>query len=108
MEIWQLNAEIFYRTGKSLSFNDTPRKYVICQLRILQTKMLFFLRVTSPILEESFDVIKAWGFEHKTSFIWDKIKHNMGHYLVYDMKYYYFIIKGAILFKQNYMIAYFL
>jgi N6-adenosine-specific RNA methylase IME4 len=39
-----------------------------------------FLWVTSPILEESFQVIKAWGFEYKTSFIWDKIKHNMGHY----------------------------
>jgi N6-adenosine-specific RNA methylase IME4 len=41
---------------------------------------VLFLWVTSPILEESFEVIKAWGFKYKTSFIWDKIKHNMGHY----------------------------
>jgi len=41
---------------------------------------VLFLWVTSPILEESFEAIKAWGFEYKTSFIWDKIKHNMGHY----------------------------
>jgi len=25
-------------------------------------------------------VIKAWGFKYKASFVWDKIKHNMGHY----------------------------
>ena len=39
-----------------------------------------FLWVTSPILEESFEVVRAWGFEYKASFVWDKIKHNMGHY----------------------------
>jgi hypothetical protein len=32
------------------------------------------------ILEKAFQVIHAWGFEYKASFIWDKIKHNMGHY----------------------------
>jgi N6-adenosine-specific RNA methylase IME4 len=31
-------------------------------------------------LKESFQVIDAWGFEYKTSFVWDKVKHNMGHY----------------------------
>jgi N6-adenosine-specific RNA methylase IME4 len=41
---------------------------------------VLFLWVTSPILEECFQVIKAWGFKYKTSFIWDKVKHNMGHY----------------------------
>ncbi len=32
------------------------------------------------ILEDAFKVINAWGFKYKTSFVWDKIKHNMGHY----------------------------
>ena len=41
---------------------------------------VLFLWVTSPILEESFQVINAWGFEYKASFIWDKVKHVMGHY----------------------------
>jgi N6-adenosine-specific RNA methylase IME4 len=36
--------------------------------------------VTSPLLEDSFKVINAWGFKYKTSFVWDKVKHNMGHY----------------------------
>ena len=41
---------------------------------------VLFLWVTSPILDECWPVIKAWGFEYKTSFVWDKVKHNMGHY----------------------------
>lgn len=41
---------------------------------------VLFLWVTSPLLEECFDIIKAWGFKYKSSFIWDKVKHNMGHY----------------------------
>jgi N6-adenosine-specific RNA methylase IME4 len=24
--------------------------------------------------------MRAWGFEYKASFIWDKVKHNFGHY----------------------------
>jgi N6-adenosine-specific RNA methylase IME4 len=41
---------------------------------------VLFLWVPSPILEESFQVVRAWGFRYKASFVWDKIKHNMGHY----------------------------
>lgn len=41
---------------------------------------VLFLWVTSPLLYEAAAVIKAWGFEYKTSFVWDKVKHNMGHY----------------------------
>jgi len=41
---------------------------------------VLFLWVTSPLLEESFDVIRSWGFKYKTSFVWDKIAHNFGHY----------------------------
>jgi N6-adenosine-specific RNA methylase IME4 len=41
---------------------------------------VLFLWVTSPLLFECEPIIKAWGFKYKTSFVWDKIKHNMGHY----------------------------
>lgn len=41
---------------------------------------VLFLWVTSPILEEAFQVIRAWGFKYKASFVWDKVNHNMGHY----------------------------
>ena len=68
----------------------TPRDYYpvmpladICALPIrdmAEDDAVLFLWVTSPLLEESFDVIRAWGFKYKTSFVWDKVKHNMGHY----------------------------
>lgn len=45
-----------------------------------QDNAVLFMWVTSPLLEECFPVIKAWGFSYKTSFVWDKVKHNFGHY----------------------------
>ena len=41
---------------------------------------VLFMWVTSPLLEECFPVIEAWGFKYKTSFVWDKVGHNYGHY----------------------------
>lgn len=55
----------------------------ICALPVsewVEPNSVLFLWVTSPILEESFQVVNAWGFRYKSSFVWDKIKHNMGHY----------------------------
>ncbi len=39
-----------------------------------------FLWTTAPMLEKAFSVIHMWGFEYKTFFVWDKVKHVMGHY----------------------------
>ena len=41
---------------------------------------VLFLWGTSPLLEDALQVIQAWEFKYKTTFIWDKIKHNFGHY----------------------------
>jgi N6-adenosine-specific RNA methylase IME4 len=41
---------------------------------------VLFLWTTSPMLENAFSVVAAWGFKYKTSFVWDKVKHNFGHY----------------------------
>jgi N6-adenosine-specific RNA methylase IME4 len=41
---------------------------------------VLFIWVTSPVLERCFAIIRAWGFRYKASFVWDKIKHVMGHY----------------------------
>lgn len=47
---------------------------------ILENDAVLFLWVTSPILAECWSVIEAWGFTYKSSFVWDKVKHNFGHY----------------------------
>ena len=55
----------------------------ICALPVedwVEDDAVLFLWVTSPMLEKSFKVVNSWGFEYKAAFIWDKIKHNMGHY----------------------------
>lgn len=55
----------------------------ICALKVKDLSSddaVLFLWVTSPLLFESADVIKAWGFKYKSHFVWDKVKHNFGHY----------------------------
>ena len=53
----------------------------ICALPIpAEDNAVLFMWVTSPLLEDSFKVINAWGFKYKSSFVWDKVAHNMGHY----------------------------
>lgn len=47
---------------------------------IADKNAILFLWVTSPLLEECFLVIEAWGFKYSASFVWDKVKHNWGHY----------------------------
>jgi len=42
---------------------------------------VLWLWVTSPKLEQAFPVIAAWGFEYKTSMVWDKVAHNYGSYV---------------------------
>jgi len=65
----------------------TPRLWTIeelCDLPITDMShenCLLFLWVTSPLLRECFDVIQAWGFDYKTSMVWDKVKHNVGNYV---------------------------
>jgi N6-adenosine-specific RNA methylase IME4 len=41
---------------------------------------VLFLWTTSPLLFECAPLIAAWGFKYKACFVWDKVKHNMGHY----------------------------
>lgn len=53
----------------------------ICKLPVpAEDNAVLFIWVTSPMLEDCFKVINAWGFKYKTSFVWDKVAHNMGHY----------------------------
>ena len=47
---------------------------------ICEPDAVLFLWVTSPLLYQAEPIIAAWGFKYKTSFVWDKVKHNMGHY----------------------------
>jgi N6-adenosine-specific RNA methylase IME4 len=87
---WQYNAG-GQQTGKNkvqMTVNDIhyPSMTIkeLCELPIKEMSednAVLFLWVTSPLLAECFEVIKAWGFTYKTSMIWDKVKHNVGYYV---------------------------
>ncbi len=80
---WKYNDKLVDGYGPAEFHYPTMTIYEMCQLPIkelAENNAVLFVWVTSPLLEESFSVIHAWGFEYKTSFMWDKVKHNMGHY----------------------------
>ena len=69
--------------GVEIRHYDTMSTKAICDLpinAIAEKDAVLFLWVTSPLLTDGIKVIDAWGFKYKTSFIWDKVSHNMGHY----------------------------
>jgi len=69
--------------GGASKHYDTMSINELCDLpvqKISEKDSVLFLWVTSPLLEDAFKVVQAWGFKYKSSFIWDKVKHNMGHY----------------------------
>jgi N6-adenosine-specific RNA methylase IME4 len=39
---------------------------------------VLFLWATVPKLPEAINTVKAWGFEYKSGFVWDKILHGVG------------------------------
>ena len=56
----------------------------LCELPVAQLadeNAVLFLWTTSPLLFDALNVIEAWGFTYKASIIWDKVKHNVGHYV---------------------------
>lgn len=85
---WQYNdsgvgadGDIF---GKAERHYDTLSIDALCALPVANhvgPDAVLFLWVTSPLLEECFPVINAWGFSYKTSIVWDKVAHNYGHYV---------------------------
>lgn len=68
--------------GAQKHYNTMPIED-LCALPVKQIAdkdAVLFLWITSPKLNLFLQLMEAWGFEYKTSFVWDKIKHNMGHY----------------------------
>jgi len=56
----------------------------ICKLPIWELaadNSVLFLWTTSPKLFEAKQVIDAWGFNYKSSMVWDKVGHNVGYYV---------------------------
>lgn len=83
---WEYNDkcnEGAIQSGGASKHYPTMKLQEICDLPIKELAIdnsVLFIWTTSPLLEDVFKVINAWGFRYVASFVWDKIKHNMGHY----------------------------
>ena len=55
----------------------------ICRLEIRKITLnpsVLFLWATSPLIPEAIEVLRAWDFAYKASFVWDKLRGFNGHY----------------------------
>ncbi len=80
---WEYGNSGLDQYGPAARHYPTMSIKELCALPIaeyVEDDAVLFMWVTSPMLEVCFEVIKAWSFKYKTSFVWDKVKHNMGHY----------------------------
>ena len=80
---WQYNTDFMDKYGHAKSHYSTMSIDELCDLPVADIRAddcVLFMWTTSPKLEQAFQVIKAWGFNYKTSFVWDKVKHNFGYY----------------------------
>jgi ParB-like chromosome segregation protein Spo0J len=48
--------------------------------KIAANDSVLFCWATFPLLIDALEVVKAWGFKYKTSFVWNKVRPNYGHY----------------------------
>jgi len=80
---WSYGNDRTFYGGDPVSHYPTMTIDQLCTMPIkemAEDNSVLFIWVTSPLLDECFSVITAWGFKYKSSFVWDKVKHNMGHY----------------------------
>jgi len=71
----------------------------LCELQIPSAEnAALFMWATSPLVmsQEAFQVVNAWGFETKSCFVWDKVKHNVGHYNSVRHEFLLICIKGTM------------
>ncbi len=80
---WKYGDQLTEAYGPTMFHYPAMTVRQLCDLDVrglAHENAVLSLWVTSPLLEDAFPIIKAWGFEYKSSFVWDKIRHNMGHY----------------------------
>lgn len=80
---WQYGDKLVDGYGPAENHYPTMSIQQLCNMPIIEASeetAVLFIWTTSPLLEETFKVINAWGFKYKSSFVWNKEAHNMGHY----------------------------
>lgn len=101
---WKYNDELIEGYGAVIHHYSPMSIGELCKLpvrNIVASDAVLFLWVTSPFLNEVWPVVNAWGFQYKSSFIWDKVKHNYGHYNSVRHEILLICTKGSFLPQNN-------
>jgi len=76
-----------YRSGTTDPSREIENHYPTMDLEAIKDlaipakeNSVLYLWATSPKLAEAIEVIKAWGFDYRTSAIWDKLKMGPGYW----------------------------
>lgn len=80
---WRYNDQLTDQNGPTRFHYPSMSLSELCALPVSDIAMddaVLFLWTTSPMLPDAFPVVKAWGFDYRASFVWDKVRHNMGRY----------------------------
>ena len=80
---WSYGNKLVDGYGAAENHYPTMTIEELCALPVkdlAEDNAVLFLWVTSPLLEECFEVIRAWGFKYKASFVWDKLRKTFGYY----------------------------
>jgi N6-adenosine-specific RNA methylase IME4 len=64
-------------TSAICEFSDGDGRHVS---DLAASDAVLFMWATFPLLEDAIQVIKAWKFNYKTAFVWDKQRSNIGNY----------------------------
>lgn len=97
---WKYSNEGLENYGHAETHYPTMTIEELCQIPIYditEDNAVLFLWATSPMLEEAFKVIKAWGFKYKSSLVWNKLKHNFGYYCSVRHEFLLIATKGSCL-----------
>jgi len=101
---WKYNDELIEEYGAASHHYPHMTINELCDHKIKTIAMdnsVLFLWVTSPLLKEVWPVIDAWGFKYKASFVWDKVKHNYGHYNSVRHEFLLICTRGSCLPQNN-------
>jgi N6-adenosine-specific RNA methylase IME4 len=79
-------SQVIEKYGPAERHYPTMTQEELCALgddikEIITSDAVLFLWSTAPKLKDAFEVAESWGFRYTgAQFIWDKVKHNYGHY----------------------------
>lgn len=94
-----------YRNPIARGYGAAQNHYAVMSLGALCSMPLpriadnaaLFVWVTAPFLQKALDVVEAWKFRYVEHFVWDKVKHNFGHYMSVRHELLYICTRGSCL-----------